>query len=230
VLFRSNNHDITYAIDTGSGFGSFNNLSYPRAGASGLNAATTFDVTDATGVAVGDYVFGTNIAGNAKVTGIAGNTITVDRANIGVVSGVARFNQLPNETINATTGFKLKVRIATNTANTSPITSLYWRLSHVAADALIQYPLDTNTYTITGLIAGSEVRAYVGTDPSTAVELGGIETSGTSFAFEHSSGGLNGYIVVMNNDYEPLFVPVSYTSTDQELLVQPRFDRNYENP
>lgn len=225
-----NNFDITYAIDTGSGYGSFRNLSYPRAGASGSNGATTFTVTSGAGIEVGDYVYGTNIAANAKVTDVTGNTVTVDRANIGAVSGTVRFNHIPNETINATTGFKLKVRIKTVIANTSAIISLYWWLSHVAADELVQYVLDTNVYTITGLIAGSEVRAYLGTDPSTAVELGGIESSGTSFNFEHSAGGQDGYIVVMKNDYEPIFVHVTYAAADQELLVQPRFDRNYENP
>lgn len=223
------NFDITYAIDTGSGFSAHKNLSYPRAGASGSNGASTFTVTDATGVAVDDYVFGTSIGPNAKVTLVVGNTITVDRPNIGTVSGIARFNHLPSETISATTGFKLQIRIKTTTTNATAITSLYWWLSHVAANELVQYPLDTATYTINGLIAGSEVRAYTGTDPSTAVEIGGIENSGTSFAFEHSSGGENGYIVVMRNDYEAILISVTYTTVDQELLVQPRFDRNYEN-
>lgn len=225
-----NNFDITYAIDTGSGFGSYKNLNYPRAGASGSNGATTFTVTSGTGINIGDYVYGTNVAPNAKVTDVTGNTVTVDLANIGAVSGTVRFNQLPNETIAPDTGFKLRIRIKTTTANATAITSLYWWLSHVAADELEQYVLDTNTYTITGLIAGSEVRAYLGTDPASAVELGGTETSGTSFAFEHSAGGSDGYIVIMNTDYEPQLINVTYASADQELLVQPRFDRNYENP
>jgi preprotein translocase subunit YajC len=45
-------------------------------------------VTSATGVQIGDYVYGTGIGYKAKVTNIATNTITVDVANTGTVSGI----------------------------------------------------------------------------------------------------------------------------------------------
>jgi hypothetical protein len=51
------------------------------------------------------------------VTNVSSNTVTVDVANIGTVSGVIRFNHLPSSTVaDASAGFPLKVKILTSTA------------------------------------------------------------------------------------------------------------------
>jgi hypothetical protein len=114
------NYIISYQIDLGSGFSDWKNLYSPRGGASGSSGAFTFTVTNATDVAVGDYCFGTGLSTigvgmeNAvvpRVTQVVGNTITVDVANTGTVSGTVRFNHLPNEIVDPAIGFKMKTEV-----------------------------------------------------------------------------------------------------------------------
>ena len=83
---------------------------------------------------------------------------------------------------------------------------------------------------LTGLIAGTEVRCYTGIDPDTSVEIGGIESSGTSYNLSHQSGGVAGYIIFHKENYESITLYLDYPSTDGEIPIQQRFDRNYENP
>lgn len=84
--------------------------------------------------------------------------------------------------------------------------------------------------TLTGLISGSEVRAYVGTDPATATEIAGVESSTTSFSFTHSRGGQNGYIIIASLNYQNIKLDFTYSTTDQSIPIQQIKDRNYENP
>lgn len=84
--------------------------------------------------------------------------------------------------------------------------------------------------TITGLQSGSEVRAYLGTDPATSTELAGVESSGTTFSFSHSAGGQSGYIVIHSLGYISIYLPVVYSSSDVDIPVQQSIDRTYSNP
>lgn len=145
------NYDITYDLDRGSGFsGTFKNAAYVRAGGGGSNGSTNVTMTDTTGVAVGDYVFGTNIAPNAKVSSITnGTTIVVDIANIGTVSGNLSFNQLPSETDLPITGAKFKFKILTRATNTTAITSLFTYTDSTETERATQYSLETVTVKVT---------------------------------------------------------------------------------
>ena len=100
---------------------------------------------------LGDYVWGTNIAPNAKVTSITnGTTVVVNNANIGVVSGVLRFNHLPSETVaDALVGFPLKVKIVTSTTNVAAITSLYFFTNSTTAARAAVYDLDPVVLNVT---------------------------------------------------------------------------------
>lgn len=231
-------YNLHYQIDTGSGFSDWKNLYYQRAGASGSSGAYTFTVTDATGVAIGDYCWGTGLSTvgqytkNAlipRVTNVVGNTITVDIANTATVSGTIRFCHLPDETIIPATGFKCKVRITTLATATAAITfiTMFTRTS-AASQALVAYPLDTNTLTLTGLKSNSEVRCYTGPPDSSAVEIGGTESSGTSFTFSHSSGSVSGYIQVIAPGYQAFYMPYTYESNDVSLPISQVLDRNYQ--
>jgi hypothetical protein len=82
----------------------------------------------------------------------------------------------------------------------------------------------------TGLQAGSEVRAYTGTDPATAVEIGGVESSGTSFSFNHTSGSVAGYFRIISLGYLDISVPLTYLSENQSIPIQQQVDRQYSNP
>lgn len=65
---------------------------------------------------------------------------------------------LTGETISPVTGFKLKVRIVTGTTNSTAITFLrIYTTTTVAAQNAIDYPLDTITLTMTGLVSGSDI-------------------------------------------------------------------------
>lgn len=234
-----NNHDITYKIDKndGSGFNAiYRNLAYKRAGAGGANASTTVTMTSTTGVAVGDYVFGTNIGVNAKVVSIdSGTNITVDVANIGTVSGVLVFNQLPNEAIVAADGFKLRIRVVANTtATTNSLTYLSIdTMSTYAAQQAVSYPLDpvAATLSLTGLQTGSEVRVYRESD---SVEIAGINaTAGGMFdyAYEWTGVDLDVYITVLKVGYQ--WIRYNNQTLGNAGLTLPVFqaiDRNYRNP
>lgn len=235
------NYNLHYQIDTGAGFSDWKNLYYQRTGAAGTSGAYTFTVTDATGVAIGDYCWGTGLStvgANTKnaliprVTNVAGNTITVDIANTGTVSGTIRFNHLPYETLDPAVGFKCKVRITTLATATAAITFLkVGTLTSAASQALVAYPLDTNTLTFTGLKAGSEVRCFTGSPGASAIEIGGIESSGTSFSFSHSSGGVAGYIQIIATGYQAYNIGIdsafSYTADDISIPISQVLERNY---
>lgn len=83
--------------------------------------------------------------------------------------------------------------------------------------------------TLTGLKVDSEVRAYLGTDPATATEIGGVENSTTSFTFTQSVGGQAGYIQIFNKQYLPVLIELTYSSISQEIPIQQVFDRQYES-
>jgi hypothetical protein len=178
--------DIHYQIDTGSGFGSWHNLYYQKAGGSGSSAAYTFTVTDATGVEVGDYAWGTGIGQFARVTNIASNTITVNVANTATVSGVIRFNHLPFETISPSTGFKLKFRLTVNTTET--VACAYLRvdtISTAAAQAATLYPLDVINLGLTNLISGSDITILVA---GTETVLSNTEdNAGSTFTYTYTT-------------------------------------------
>lgn len=131
------------------------------------------------------------------------------------------------------TGFKMKLRVnatATSSSNTFTFARIDTNSSISDRNSNL-YPLDTSTLSFTGLVAGSEVRCYTGSDPATAVEIGGTESSGTSFSFTHNAGGSVGFIRIFALGYQPVnYDPYTYSSTDTTLLVQQTVDRNYVNP
>jgi len=226
------NYGITYALDKndGSGYGAFHNLSYPRAGASGTSGNFTITVTDATGIEVGDYVFGTNVGGNAKVLSIASNTITVDVANVGTVSGIVRFNHLPNETgIDAEVGIKMKVRIKTLTANATTITSLLWYTESTNTSRAYQYPLDLIPLKLTGLRNPSEVRVF---EAGTTNEIAGAAsvTSGTFDAVVDVAAYPSVDIAVLALGYQNLRYLSQTIGTGLTIPVNQVIDRQYLNP
>ena len=90
----------------------------------------------------------------------------------------------------------------------------------------------TPTVEFTGLQAGSEIRAYVGTDPATSTEIpgSGTESSGTTHSFTHDYAGSNGYVMIFSNNYLPIkldFTP--FLAAVVSIPIQQTFDRNYSN-
>ena len=139
---------------------------------------------------------------------------------------------LTAETISPVTGFKLKFKINNKTNTSYYIGGITLNTnSTLQAQLDNMYPLFTYDLSFTGLIPGSEVRCYVGTDPATAVELGGTEgTAGSTFTVNHAAGGQDGYIMILAMGYQPIRIPYTYKSVDDSILIQPVIDRNYNNP
>jgi hypothetical protein len=84
--------------------------------------------------------------------------------------------------------------------------------------------------TLTGLLAGTEVRAYVGTDPATSTLIGGVESSTTSFTFSQSVAGQTGYLQIFHVDRQPIYQPITYSGLDTTIPIQQTIDRQYANP
>jgi hypothetical protein len=129
------------------------------------------------------------------------------------------------------TGFKLKYQIQTMTTSTANLLT-YIRVetsSTLSGQANNLYDLDTNTITLTGLKSGSEVRAYLGTDPTTATVVGGIESSSTEYTISHSATG-PGYIQIFALGWLPIHLDWTYSAEDKEIPVQQVIDRQYLNP
>lgn len=189
-------YDLYYQVDTGSGFSAYKNLAYNRGGASGSSGATTFTVTNSTGVNVGDYVYGIGIAGGAKVTNnnTGTNTITVDTAHTATVSGNIIFNYAPNEATFPSTGVKLKVKLVTNTTNTGSLYGIWVGMVSTETTRAELYPqtatvpisiraLDSST-----LLPIENARVYL------KAALGGPESTGTMLltGLTDASGYLTG--------------------------------------
>lgn len=226
------NYDILYQIDKGSGYSASKNLSYPRSGGGGSNGSTTVTMTSTTGVQAGDYVFGTNIAPNAKVVTVdSGTNITVDKANVGAVSGILRFNQLPNETSITSTGFKLKIIIKTTTTNATAITSLYIITDSDSTSRAYQYSLDLTTITLTGLKANTEVRVYTdNAGVNDVVVDGNDDIDGGTFSFQAEAGSTIN-IMINNLNYLPADIwGYVVPSTATSIPIAQFVDRNYVNP
>jgi hypothetical protein len=222
-----NNYDITYSLDNGL---TYKNLSYPRAGAGGSNGSTNITMTSTVGVNVGDYVFGTNVGSAARVSSITNaTTIVVDTANTGTVSGILRFNHLPNEVIaNADTiGTPLRVRIVTTTTNSTTISSLYVNTFSNSTDRQTIYPLDLATLTLTNLIPGSDI---VILQPGTSVEYVNSDANpGTTFEYEYEADSVSAVdIAVYKAGYVPFFVRnFAVTASGASLPIAQVVDRAY---
>ncbi len=128
-------------------------------------------------------------------------------------------------------GFKLRLRLTATATNASQdIRGVALLTNTTIADQMANlYPLSTVTLTLTGLVAGSEVRAYTGTDPATAIEIGGVETSGTSVSITHTSGGEEGFLVIMALGYQVQRIPLTYPEEDSSIPIQQVVDRVYAN-
>lgn len=84
------------------------------------------------------------------------------------------------------------------------------------------------TFTVAGLIAGSEVRVFRTSDDT---ELGGIESSGTSFDYDYNyTVDTPIYVVIMNTGYLWLRYNDTLENSDKAINANQRVDRDYLNP
>lgn len=218
------NYDITYSLDSGI---TFKNLNYNRAGGGGASASQIVTMTSTTGVAVGDFVFGTNIAPNAKVNSIDSATnVTVDAANIGIVSGILRFNQMPAEVVaNSAVGFPLRIRIITITTNTTAINSLFFFTDSTNSARGNTYPLDVNTISFTGLPTGTDTVVLIA---GTTTILSQVDSNPSSvFQFTYS-GSQSVDVGFIRPGHVPYYIRgLGLTLSDISIPISLTEDRNY---
>jgi hypothetical protein len=151
--------------------------------------------------------FGTHISQEfSKIKGFGGAPITIREGEaVGIVSGA--------ETATGTVAMGI-----------SGFGAYEFGITFTVEDTV------TPTITITGLKAGSEVRAYTGTDPATATAVAGIESSiGTSYSFIHDNAGQNGYIMIFALGYQAIQLDITYAAAVIDIPVQQIVDRNYAN-
>jgi hypothetical protein len=229
--------NIYYSIDknNGLGYSSYKNLSYSRAGGGGSNASTNITMTSTSGVATGDYVWGTNVAPYARVTGIINaTTIGVDRANIGTVSNTLSFGALPLETgINPSLGFKQKIEIDSDTTSSTAMTSLYYFTETDYNSRAAAYPLDTVStgLYLVGLQSGTEVRVYDSSNDSLLTGTDAVTSSTFVYNYTWTGANKSTYITVLKTGYQWLrYTDQSLGQAGLTIPVFQTIDRNYFNP
>jgi hypothetical protein len=103
--------------------------------------------------------------------------------------------------IDATKGFKLRLKITTTTTNTTAITSVYLLTNSTTTTQSYQYPLDVvyKDVSITNLVPGSEIHIYTTAEMT---ELAGIESSGTAFTWNYLADNTSVYITITKPGYK----------------------------
>jgi hypothetical protein len=208
-------------------FTSTGNIVMPTLGDQFIAESPFFALGVTAGAATAPTLTGTN-TGNFSYefqydagSGYNGTWLTLNSGNWSGMAGIT-----------AAVGVRVKLRVTVTTANASNALT-YIRMDTVtnSTDQQIQYPLPLdNSLTLTGLVSGSEVRAYVGTDPATATVLDSTESSGTSFAISHGYTSTAGYVVIRKADYKFVKIDITYTAGDSSIPIQQQPDRVYTNP
>jgi hypothetical protein len=127
--------------------------------------------------------------------------------------------------IDATKGFKLRIKVTTGTANTTAITSLYLITASTTTTQAYQYPLDTNTVTFTGLPTGCDV--VVLTAGTTTVLTSVDANAGTSYGYTFS-GAQTVDVGFIKPGYVPFYIRnLSLTAVDSSIPINLTVDRNY---
>jgi hypothetical protein len=85
--------------------------------------------------------------------------------------------------------------------------------------------------TFTGLVVGTEVRLYQGTNPQTATDVAGIENvTDSTYTIIHGAGGVNGYARIFSIGYDDIFLNLTpIPAEDTSIPIQQRVDRWYKN-
>lgn len=157
-----------------------------------------------------------------KGSGFSGTFTELTAANLSAESG-----------IDPVAGFVFKLKAICVTAhptNVLMIVKVYTTTD--STNIKNMYPQELVPLMVTGLAENSEVRCYVGSvdSPASAVEIGGTESSGTSFTMEHEYGGQDGYIRIHALGYQSITLPITYPTIESSIPIQQQIDRQYNNP
>jgi hypothetical protein len=231
--------NVEYQIDknVGTGYnGTWKNLVRPKYAPQITNASAVVTMNSTTGLAVNDYVWSSTIAdfpSGTRIQSIDSATQITLTANAAATSTarVLYFSQLPNESIVAADGFKMKWRFTAATPH-SRLSLTYVHVftsSTLVAQQAISYPLDTFNLTLTGLKNPTEVRVF---DAGTTVEIGGSEniTSGSVTIPIDAGTYPTVDISVLALGYQNFrLTDIDMTTGDLSIPIQQIIDRQYLN-
>jgi hypothetical protein len=208
------NLEATYQIDTGAGFGSAKWLFSIGRQSSGGNAGTntvTINSTDWNAMtrkpAIGDYLQGTNanVPAGTTITNVSGQQLTLSNTITQTFSGSIYFwNDISNETISASAGFKIKVILRCNQASNLAIINQIRIPTDTTLASQTNNPYPIPTLTVSNLVANSRIKV-------TRVDTGAVlanKTNGsnTSIDIELTYAGLV-QIEVRNASGSPAYKP-----------------------
>ena len=132
---------------------------------------------------------------------------------------------LNGETLNAQTGFKLKLKITTSTTNTTAITSVYMLTNSSTTAQDYTYPLDTVTLTISGFVTGSDVVIYQAGTETVRQQTEDISGTSTTYTYETTE---NVDIGVFKAGYRPYYIRnYALTTSNASVPVAQTVDRDY---
>jgi hypothetical protein len=125
----------------------------------------------------------------------------------------------------ASKGHKLKLKVTTTVTNTTAIANLYLTTISTVTAQGYQYPLDTVTLTLNGLVSGSDI---VILNAGTEVERVNVDANpSTSYNYVYDTTG-NIDIVVYKRGYIPFSIRnYSLSASNASLPIAQIADRNY---
>lgn len=127
--------------------------------------------------------------------------------------------------IDASLGFRLKIRITTSVTNTAAITSVYLLTNSTTTAQDYTYPLDTNTLTFTGLPTGCDIVILSAGTSTILAQQDSNPTTNYSWVF---SGAQTVDVGFIKPGYVPQYIRnLSLTAADMSLPISLVPDRNY---
>jgi len=192
--------EFDYQIDTGTGFSAWKFLlNQGRRAAGGASGTNTVTLTTSERVAmlrqpqIGDYVqSGSNrLPHGTTITNVVGDVLTLSNnfaSSMGTNEPVLIWKDIADETISSTDGYKLKVRVKVNTANSGNLFSfLRIPFDTTSVAQQVQYPLPTtqNIGSVINIRAGSRIRVY---NVTTATEIANEVVPGTTWSYPYDEG------------------------------------------
>ena len=216
------------ALTGGAGFTSAGGLYMPTIG-----MAATFETPEyilghtsfqnsalvMAGGTVGNYTFGYQIDKND-----GGGWSTLTSGSTAAQLGTA-LNGITG--IDASKGFKLRIKITTGTTNTTAITSVYVLTNSSTTAQDYQYQMETTTVTFDGVIAGSEIRVY----DSALNELAGVESCSTNHSLTWAiPSPATVQIKIINIAYKIMDFPYASIEGTQSIPIQMETDKWFSNP
>lgn len=127
--------------------------------------------------------------------------------------------------IDASKGFKLRLKVSTTTGNTTAITSVYLLTNSSTTTQDYQYPLDVNTATFTGLPTGCDAVVLTAGTSTILDQKDALGT--TSYTYTYS-GSQTVDVGFLKPGYVPYYIRnLSLGTTDTSIPITLVIDRNY---